>query len=198
MPSEQYSINNQVDQLFSDKISKDLNKLTSLLIEKNKLQATLHLDITQKEELELKNLIHTIETELTSNNIPKTDTLYLKFENIMTQYQNNDAAPTDDLPVKKVRFDIEEQDKHLDDIHSKLKSNKQKIIQEIQPELLAHDGLINDLEQGFDKGLINLNKINHDSILPSWKRNGGRGSGEVQRAFIIGFLIICLFLLWLL
>ncbi|XBW35006.1 hypothetical protein QEN19_000571 [Hanseniaspora menglaensis] len=193
-----YDSSSAEDKLIINKLTKDIDTLAVLLAEKYKIQTSLKLQPNQQEEIKILTLTENIKANFADNNIISTHPLFNQFQNILNHYsfpetfeKNNGAQ------IKKVRFELNEQDRYLDDIQTKLKTNKERIIQEIQPELLVHDSFIRDLEQGFDKGLINLNKINHDTILPAWKKSGGGRFDEVKRGFVIGFLLLVLFLLWL-
>lgn len=196
MSSQSESATGENEQRVLGKITENLNKLTNIIAKRKSLNDGLQLNGSEHEEAELKMLIQETNSAFLNNNIPATNPLYSKFSAIVKEHET--SAINVNKPMKKVRFDIEDQDGHLSDIYSKLKNNKNKIIQEIQPELFAHDGILKDLEQGFDTGLINLNKINHGSILPAWKRKGGNRREELKRGFLIGGLLLLLFCLWLL
>lgn len=194
MSGQPESGSNETEQAVLRKITDNLNRLTNIIAKRKGIDNDLHLN--ENEEAELEILIQETEKVFFNNDIPLSDPLYTKFSAILKE--NFSEARDGNKPMKKVRFDIDDQDNNLNDIYSKLKNNKNKIIKEIQPELFSHDGILKDLEQGFDTGLINLNKINHGSILPAWKRKGGNRREELKRGFLIGLLLLILFCLWLL
>ncbi|GMM42597.1 hypothetical protein FOG51_01378 [Hanseniaspora uvarum] len=186
-------------QLSLDSIKKDLKSLSHKIDDSNKTKLRLNLTPTNKERSDIMALVNEINCEFDKNPDLQKLNEYIMFQNLKIEYQKLLTPKENSTPQKKqVRFDVAEQDSHLDDIHLKLKMNKNRIINEIQPDLAYQDNILNDLEQGMDTGLLNLNTINKDSILPKWKKSGYSRTAEFKRSAIIVFLFVLLIVVWVL
>lgn len=186
------------NQLSLDSIKKDLKLLSHKIDDCKKAKRTLKLTPTNQDRSTIMGLMNQINSEFDKHvDLQRTNEFKI-LHNLKVDYQRLLSNDYEQKPTKQVRFDIDEQDSHLDDIHMKLKMNKNRIINEIQPDLAYQDSILNDLEQGMDSGLLNLNTINNDSILPKWKKSGYSKTAEFKRGLLITFLMILLLIVWIL
>lgn len=186
------------NQLSLDSIKKDLKLLSHKIDDCKKAKRTLNLTPTNQDRSTIMGLMNQVNSEFDKHvDLQKTNEFTILL-NLKIDYQRLLSNEHDQEPTKQVRFDIDEQDSHLDDIHLKLKVNKNRIINEIQPDLAYQDIILNDLEQGMDTGLLNLNTINNDSILPKWKKSGYSKTAEFKRGLLIIFLMVLLLVVWIL
>ncbi|KAL6930729.1 uncharacterized protein HGUI_01287 [Hanseniaspora guilliermondii] len=187
------------NQLSLDSIKKDLKLLSHKIDDCNKAKRTLNISPTNQDRSSIMTLMNQINSEFDKHvDLQKTNEFSI-LHNLKMDYQRLLSVKDNDQELKKqVRFDVDEQDSHLDDIHMKLKANKNRIINEIQPDLAYQDNILNDLEQGMDTGLLNLNTINNDSILPKWKKSGYSKTAEFKRGLMIVCLLVLLLIVWIL
>ena len=186
-------------QLSLDSMKKDLKALSHKIDNSHKTKATLNLTPTNKEKSDIMVLINQINSEFDKNTDLQKLNEFKIFQNLKQDYQKLFVPKDSEPPQKKqVRFDVAEQDSHLDDIHLKLQMNKNRLINEIQSDLAYQDNVLNDLEQGMDSGLLNLNTINKDSIIPKWKKSGYSKTAEFKRSVLIIFLLVLLLIVWIL
>ena len=113
MESDEY-----MKQLSLDSMKKDLKALSHKIDNSHKTKATLNLTPTNKERSDIMVLINQINLEFDKNTDLQKLNEFKIFQNLKQDYQKLLVPKDADPPQKKqVRFDVAEQDSHLDDIH---------------------------------------------------------------------------------